>query len=167
MSTSSNNNRIVYILLAVAAVIVLLCGGFFVFKVGNSLLGETPISGTQSGGVNRTQTFPKGEDASGMKGQQVVDAFLLELNKEQLEDAYQRTSIGFQGSMSQSDFNAFVQKNRGLVGWTRKHIKGAAPGNQMMMMKGHLSGGPNPGIDFTIEVGMEPQGWRITKFTVP
>jgi hypothetical protein len=111
---------------------------------------------------------PNAEDAGELKPQQVVDAFLQELRTEQWEDAYQRTSIGFQDSMSQSDFNALIERNSGLVGWTRKLYKGAErPGGQMMEMKGHVSGGPNPGVDFTIEVSLQPQGWRITKFTLP
>jgi hypothetical protein len=160
------SNKIVYIVIAAAAIIFLVLLILLVKFIGLPADGSGQDvkygKGNQRGG-----NFAKGEGASTLKPEEVFKAFLTELGEGQTEDAYQRTSRGFQSSMSQNDFNTFIEKNKALIRWETYRIKGHTGGSSMQKWVGHVGGGPNGACDFTMEIGQEPEGWRVTKFTVP
>lgn len=163
------SNKVVYGLIGVAAVIMLLCTGIFLWMVAGSMSfgggGQQLKSGNS---IRPGGTFLKGDDASVLKPEVVIKAFLTELSQEQVEDAYERTSRGFRSSMSQSDFNAMVQKNKALIGHLSIRYKGVTKSNDgIQMYKGHVGGGPNGACDFTLKIAQDGDGWRITEFTVP
>jgi hypothetical protein len=167
-SRSGLSNKTVYILLAVAVIIVLLFIIILMYLVLKSLPGSDGGMNVKSGQGDRVGgTFHTGEKASLLKPDEVMKAFLNELSQEQTEDAYQRTSRGFQSSMSQNDFNTMINKNKALIRWEFYRIKGRTGGGSTLTYRGHVGGGPNGACDFTMEIGQESEGWRITKFTVP
>jgi len=165
---SNFSNQTVYLILAGAAALILILGCGFVYLIVGSL-GDGGGSLTKGGQkVNPKATYPSGEDASGLKPEQVANAFLNDLREDRLSDAYQRTSVGFQGSMSQNDFNEFVSKNKALIGHvTWRHTQTGKSADGSRTFKGNVGGGLHGSTDFTLEIGPEDEGWRVRRFSVP
>lgn len=161
------SNRTVILILAGGAALVLFLGCLFVFLIVGSL-GEGSAVGKNKPKAGPKTTYPTGEDASGLKPEQVVGAFLQDLREDRLTDAYQRTSVGFQGSMSQNDFNALINKNKALIGHvTWKHSMTAQSTGGGRTYKGSVGGGLHGSADFTLEISPEDEGWRVRSFSVP
>ena len=167
-SKSSFDNRTVYIIIGIAVILALILVIGFVWMIGRTLGGGGSGMTLQSGRETPGGKWAKGEEAAMLKPDEVVKAFFTELSEGQLEDAYQRTSLYFQGTMSQNDFNTFVNKNKPLIGHlSRRTISAQKMGNNTQLIKGHVGGGPNGACDFTLKLARENEGWRITEFTVP
>jgi hypothetical protein len=165
---SDHSSKIVFGLIGVAALIMLGCLGIFVWKVAGSMgFGDGQQLKTGLGGIKTGQTYLQGEDASGLKPEEVARAFLGELGKEQYEEAYQRTSSGFQGRMSQADFNEMIRQNKALVRHLSFRYKGVTKAAGVQIYKGIVSGGPNGSCEFTMKIGQDGDGWRVYEFTVP
>jgi hypothetical protein len=167
-SSSTFSNKTVYILLGGAAVLVLICGGVFMWLVLKSLGGAS--AGVQGGDpkVNLKATYPKGDDAFQLKDDEVMKAFFSELRGNQLEDAYQRTSVAFQTQLSFVEFKELIEKNRAVIGHLNMRYKvfGGEAGGKTY--KVHVTGGPNGSTDCTLVIGAERGGGRkIHQFSIP
>jgi hypothetical protein len=162
------SNKTVYVLLGVAAVIFVLCGGGLLGLAAMRFMKDEPPV-YEGGGARKSRgTIPSPEDSSGLNEDKVRDFFFEELKENKVEDAYGRTSTGFQGRNSMQSFVTLLSKNKGFIGHTSlrmKSIPPSRPGGKAY--KGHVGGGEGTGVDFTIELGQEDQGWRVTQFTIP
>jgi hypothetical protein len=165
---SDHSSKIVFGLIGVAALIMLGCLAIFVVKVAGSMgFGEGQQLRTGLGGIKSGQTYLQGEDASVLKPEEVARAFLTEIGKEQFEEAYQRTSSGFQGRMSQADFNEMIRQNKALIRHLSWRTKGTTKASGTLIYRGVVSGGPNGSCEFTLKIGQDGDGWRVYEFTVP
>jgi len=163
------SNKTVYVMLGAAALIFVLCGGGLLGLAAMKFMKDDGSPYIEGGGQRKFKgTIPAPEDSSGLGEDQVRDFFLEELKEGKVEDAYGRTSTGFQGRISMQSFVSLLAKNKGFEGHTTlrmKSIPASRPGGKAY--KGHVGGGAGTGADFTIELGREDQGWRVTQFTIP
>jgi hypothetical protein len=162
-----HTSKIVFGLIGVAALIMLGCLAIFVVKVAGSMgFGESQQ--LKTGDRMRTgETFLTGSDASVLKPEEVAKAFLTEISKEQYEEAYQRTSRGFQSTMSQADFNDMIRQNKALIRHLNFRYKGVTKAAGTQIYRGVVGGGPNGSCEFTMKIGQDGDGWRVYEFTVP
>jgi hypothetical protein len=154
----------VFILLGVAAVVLLACIIPMIYLLVTLL--DVP---DRAGGSTRPQaTYTKGGPSGTLTAREVIEAFLLELKDEQIEDAYtERTSVSFQGQMSLGDFRQLIEKNRGFIRHTNYRLSGGGQSEGGQQWKGRVSGGPFGPAEFTIITRREPEGFRIVQFTIP
>jgi len=163
-----HTSKIVFGLIGLAAMIMLSCLGIFIVKVAGSMgFGDGGQQLRTSPGIRTGETFLRGDNASILKPEEVAKAFLNEIGKEQFEEAYQRTSQGFQGRMSQADFNDMIRQNRALIRHLSFRYKGTTKAAGVLIYRGIVSGGPNGSCEFTMKIGQDGDGWRVYEFTVP
>jgi hypothetical protein len=169
MSTvpKSGSDKTIYILLAGAGMIVVVCLGLFGWGLTYFIGGRDDVTRTTRT-KRPNQTFATGEGAAMLNPDQVVRAFFKELAESQLEDAYQRTSVSFQGQMSQNDFNEFIRKNNAFIGHLSLNYSTTGQTDSgIKKYKGKAYGGENGGVSFSLELSKEDEGWRVRTFSVP
>jgi hypothetical protein len=109
--------------------------------------------------------IPPNPGVIALKPRDAVNGFLNDLQGDRVEDAYRRTSRGFQLGQTPEQFRQYVDMRRALKRYTSYELRPlSSEAGAVVAYQGKVTGGPYGTVDFTIEVVKEDAGWVVREF---
>ena len=173
MSTTPGSNdqwsNTILLLLALGAGFLFVCSGmilaaaFLLHDAGRSSQKMAEETGGKSGPPSTAAD--KGPNSPRQTPLVAAQAFLEDLKKARVDEAYAKTAPSYQSQVSRQEFSRLIEQNPSFISY-QTCTWNTTPGMDPFTFEGKISGGPHASAAFTLEVSPAGKGYEISKFTI-